>query len=754
MHNQIRSNFRQFNNRKYEKSKRREDRQTDEDRGRDDERGRDEEPGKDEERKRDEERAEEEKYSTEYNDEDGNKNAPDYEAGLRTNRQPDEESKPPNEKTDYRPDYDTEDDPQRGRQKSSEYSKESDQGRDYSKDSRESGSDSSRDYDERKADEDSVHMPDDDSPPKDDPKEDLKEDEESADERAKEDDDFKDDDTFKNEENENKDSATDSPLNRAKDSVALRFLPIPKYSRPFTPKKERSKHEPRNEPKYEPIDEPINQKSKFSRSFGESSNSFGEMDSFDEKTTKPGFGGRSKFLSDDEKSLPDDLKEKEVNYSAFGLNPINLESHGSPSGDHFERNEELLIELLKRRFLNSQKRMLELKKQEKRRQFLNEIDESFSIRQLNQEAEKYAAVERKLNRLINLIQAQQNQRELTRFTSQPTMGSLWTDSPAGRAMRQPTRKLIRSKFAAAASANLFGPNAHLYPWNRLPLSRPFASWPNQELPATANQPANYESSNNLDYRLPANYAAHGYRAPYYSAHHSANYRPTSNGYRSGLKENHRPAGYKASYVAGRGNTGDGGNVYGSYGNSYISPSVNPSINPAINPSINPSLNPYVNGVYQPALASALNSVTQNVFTQSPSSPPNHPVVKRYPIYKFIRPIEQAVEQATSNRKLTPLNERLNSLNSLSLNNLSLNSLLLNNLFGGAGGDKNAEGNSNNPPPNNQAKTTPTNDLIGSILQSASESTGFRKLAPNKYQYRLLHRLSPAIPLRDRSINDG
>lgn len=724
VHNRIKSNIRQHHNRKYVRSnsKRREDRPTDE------------------------ERREDERYSTEYNeDEELNNKKPDatdYVGDQRANKETDEENRQQNEKTDYKTD-DTEDYPQKGRQGGSRnVNRDSDE--DYGDSSRDSGGDSeresSRDYDERKVDDDSMHMSDEDSPLK--SEDGPKEDEDSVDDRMKEDDDLKDtfkneEDTFKKGDDQNKERDTgpmdDQSIAMKKNSVALRFLPIPKYSRPFSPKKER--------PKYDSIEDTIEGSKLNSRTrFAESS-----MGSFDERT-KASFGERSKFTLDDEKTLPDQIKEnsKEVNYSVFGLNPINLEERSNSSDlfphNNFEKHEELLIELLKRRFLNNQKRMLELKKREKRRQFLNEIDESFSLRKLNQEAAKYATIERKLNRLINLIQEQQNQRELTRFTSHPAtgFGSFWTQQADGLLKQPTTRKPSRSKLAP--SVNLFGPNAHLYPLNRYSLSRPaasqFGSWSN-ELAGTAD---NFDSKfNHFDYRAPANY-----RPFYLSSVHPASYR-------SGLKGTNYPTAGYSSTKGSFGSHADSefGNAYGasSYGSSYG------PIGSLYGLTGSSYGTPYGTNAYQNALTGALNSVMSSALSQSSGSQsanhanyPNHRI--KFPIYKFIRPTEQAVEQATSNRKLTPLNERLNSL--------ALNGLSLSNLFGGSASDNsnlaNSDGNSNN-----QTKTTPiTSDLINSILQSATDSSDFRKLAPVKYQYRLLRRLSPSIPLRfvGRTTNES
>ena len=715
VHNRIKSNIRQHNNRKYVNSRRREDRQTDD------------------------ERADEEKYSTEYNDEENKKSdAIDYDIDQPT-RAAEEESKQQNEKTDYKTDYDTEDYHHKQNDRNTNRgSKESNKDHRRDSDSR----DSSRDYDERKAEEDSMHMSDEDGPTRDDPKDD----EDSVNEGIKEDD-FKDNDTFKNEDEpfkgggDAKDSA-DSQNAMKKDSVAIRFQPIPKYSKPFSPKKEW--------PKYESFDDPMEGSKHKSKKFGESSmdDIFGEKTkALDEKSKvfgekdKDGFGERSKFSMDDEKaSNHQKANSKEVNYSVFGLNPINLEEKSkSISANNFERHEELLIELLKRRFLNKQQRLLELNKREKRRKFLSDIDESFSLKELNEEVAKYAAVEGKLNQLISLIQKQQNPRELTRFSSSPVndpvFGQLWPLDDGGRSLKPP-RKSNRSK----ARANLFGSNGHLFPLNRLPLSHPnMGSWSTVANSQLNNQANNYvtKSSNTFQHRMPAasyspNYPTghpQGYSPSYSQDYRSSNdinsagYQPSST-YLSTLKTS-LPASFnaKSSYVSGGfASNGESGSPYsGTYSSSFGDSSYSSSNK---SPYSGSYIDAYNSGVYHNALASALSSVINNPNLLGYPNP-NYVSVKRYPIYKFIRPIEQPAEQATSGRKLNPLNERLNALSGL---------------FGG-GADKNYA--------NNQTKTS---DLISSILQSAPDSTGFRKLAPTKYQYRLMQRLSPSIPLR-RLIHD-
>lgn len=194
-----------------------------------------------------------------------------------------------------------------------------------------------------------------------------------------------------------------------------------------------------------------------------------------------------------------------------------IEKEDSPDvlgdGSKFEKNEELLIELLKKRVLSNQQRLLEIKKQEQRKQFQNEIDESFYLRKINQEVQKYGEIEKKLNRLINLIQNQQKYKNLNRLSNYPSTKDIYNslsssfgdsfDSAFGNSLNnQGNLQTLEQKFFEqklmpnnkknrSRPLSLFGSNAYFYPPNRFPFYRPLTK-------PISNHPTSNQFTNNLN----------------------------------------------------------------------------------------------------------------------------------------------------------------------------------------------------------------------------------------------------------------
>ena len=585
-----------------------------------------------------------EKYNGEEDDStNAKKSDSDYDEMSKTNkdgRSPaDEEGRQANEKTDY----DSPDSDYKGRQTKLD--------------------NDARDYDTKVEDE---HLAEDEIA-----KEDSVDDDKLKDDM---DDRFKDDDSFHSTDKEDEyDLNSLRHQSEVKDSlkndVALRFSPTtPAYSRPFTPS---------DKLEYNSIDDSIaNMKD----------------------ASKDSPMGSS--LDDKKDDLKDELKDnskEEVNYSIYDLNRINSPTEKRNSDLRtYEKHEELLIELLKKRFLNDQKRLLEQKKQEQRKQFLNEIvDDSFSLRKLESQAVKYAMLEKKLNRLINLIQEQQKNRDLSRFHHYPTnqprdfLGTfnsfLGADQLDSQALEQ---RLKSNKKNRLHLKPLFGPDAHFYPTNRFSFYRPTKSYANNNVNSNRNHSPEHRSPEQNQLNWFNDYLA-----------------SNPSGY-----VNSNPSGYANSNPSGYANI----NPPNYQTTTRYPPTNYPSGYVSNNPPDYASSNP---ANYQ--------TTTRYPPTRYPSNyqMPMYPdyTVKRYPIYKKIKS-NQSPDQPvkpTSNQ----FSERL--VNGFSFNNLSLKS----NLFGGGG-----------------AKQT---GLFSSILQP-TEPNSFRKLnslSPIKYQYNLLHNLQPSIPLR-------